>query len=142
MSTLLIFPDPDIDPEYVEVPVAPPKFTFPELVRFILFWTVTPASADMLLPEAKLIVPVPLTWLELAFRTRPPVPDLVILASIIISPCESKVKSLELLDDMEFSTVISPFWKPLFPVKTVILLDASAVSKVPTSTTALLPVAV
>ena len=36
LSTLLIFPDPDIDPEYVEVPV-PPKFTFPELVRFILF---------------------------------------------------------------------------------------------------------
>ena len=120
----------------------PPKFTFPELVRFILFWTVTPASADILLPEAKLIVPVPLTWLELAFRTRPPVPDLVILASMIISPCESKVKSLELLDDMEFSTVISPFWKPLFPVKTVTLLDTSAVSKVPTSTTALLPVAV
>ena len=120
----------------------PPKFTFPELVRFILFWTVTPVSADILLPEAKLIVPVPRTWLELALRTRPPVPDLVILASIIISPCESKVKSLELFDDMGSTTVISPFWDPLFPVKTVILLDASAVSKVPTSTIALSPVAV
>ena len=61
---------------------------------------------------------------------------------MIISPCESKVKSLELLDDKASSTVISPFWKPLFPVKIVILLDTSAVSKVPTSTTALLPVAV
>ena len=60
MSTLLIFPNPDIDPEYVEVPV-PPKFTFPELVRFILFSTVTPVSAEILLPEAKLIVPVPRT---------------------------------------------------------------------------------
>jgi len=55
---------------------------------------------------------------------------------------ESRVKSLELLDVIEASTVIFPFWEPLLPVKTVTLLDASAVSNVPILTTALLPVAV
>ena len=113
----------------------PVKLTSPVLLKLIFGLTVAFEDVEILLPEAKFIVPDPLTLFDPGSKTSPPLPDNVIFWLILICLLESNVKVLELLNVIGASTSISPLWDPP-AVVTVTLLDARAVSKVPTLITA------
>ena len=135
-------PVPDITPLKVEDALLP-KSTFPEPFNWILLYTFAPEEVEMLLPADRLMLPLPFTLPDPpGSRIKPPLPVLVMLASIIIFLWASKVKSLELFDEIEAWTVIFPSCEPPPPVWTVTLLEDNAVSNVPTSINASSPVEV
>ena len=64
-------------------------------------YTFTPEEVEILLLACRLIIPFPFTVPDPGSKIKPPLPDLVISAFKIISFEATKVKSFELLDDIE-----------------------------------------